>query len=231
MDNLSKNVFGGKRLGFKNGKLPRYYTGKYDDDTYKKMIYGYSGIDDERPQYQQFVDKGTPKEVALRWTKDLVDSYPEVYYLDGGTLPEITVKPDPNSMSTALLTTYYPWSRDYPVTGHSTLQLLHHNDDDFESASGGFVTAYGSDPWYNFVTNNCSDATREAIEYATGKKINPIFFTTPGDVKDFVESNLGGKSEYDRRGFSETVFNIPTKSARKIIEYARKQFAIRYKKK
>ena len=27
MDNLSKNVFGGKRLGFKNGKLPRYKDG------------------------------------------------------------------------------------------------------------------------------------------------------------------------------------------------------------
>jgi hypothetical protein len=28
MDNLSKNVFGGKYLGFKNGKLPGYKNGK-----------------------------------------------------------------------------------------------------------------------------------------------------------------------------------------------------------
>lgn len=212
--------------GYKNGKLPGYYTGKYDDDTYKKMVYGRNDIDDKQPQYQRFVDKGTPKEVALRWTKDLVDSYPESYYLEGPTLPEVTVKPDPNSMSTALLTTYYPWSVEFPVTGHSTLELIH--DDE---GSSGFVTAYMSDPWYNFITNNCSDATRNAIESATGKKINPMFFTTPGDVKDFVENNLGGKSKYDRRGFSETVFDIPTKQARKIVEYARKQSAIIHKMK
>jgi hypothetical protein len=96
-----------------------------------------------------------------------------------------------------------------------------HNDDE-DDGRNGFVTSYSSDPWYNFVTNNCSDATRSAIESATGKKINPVFFTTPGDVKDFVEKELGGKSEYNKDyGYSETVFTIPTSQARKIVEYAK----------
>lgn len=209
---------------YKDGKLPGYKDGIYDDNTYKKMIYGRKSIDDEEPQYQRFINEGVPEDVALSWTKSVVNNFPDSYYVEGPTLPEITVKPDPNSMSTALLTTYYPWSEEFPVTGHSTLELVHDSGE-----YSGFVTSYGTDPWYNFVTNNCSDATREAIESATGKKINPFFFTTPGDVKDFVENNLGGKSEYDRRGFSETTFNIPTKQARKIIEYAKKQSFIRVK--
>ncbi|WP_279148547.1 hypothetical protein [Segatella bryantii] len=210
--------------GLKNGKLPRYRGGKHNDDIYKNMIYGRHEVEDKEPQYQKFINNGVPEKTALRWTKEIVNAYPDNYFVEGPTLPEVTIKPDPNSMSTALLTTYYPWSVDFPVTGHSTLELIH--DDE---GSSGFVTAYMDDPWYNFITNNCSDATRNAIESATGKKINPMFFTTPGDVKDFVENNLGGKSKYDRRGFSETIFNIPTKQARKIVEYARKQSAIIHK--
>ena len=220
---------------WKNGKqpykdgLPAYDDGtkdisNYDDVIYKNM---YWQGNDVSPEYQQYVRGGTPEDVSLSFVKEQVNRYPDQYYIKGPTLPEVVVKPDPDSTSTALLTTYYPWSDDFPVTGHSTLRLTH-NRDDWDSASAAFITAYGSDPWYNFVTNNCSDATRKAIEFATGKKINPVFFTTPGDVKDFVESELGGKSEYRTDGSVETVFNIPTKQARRLVEYSKRLNKIRF---
>jgi len=47
-----------------------------------------------------------------------------------------------------------------------------------------------SDDGYNLVTNNCADATRCALEDISGKKMNPYFFTTPGDVLDFFKKNF-----------------------------------------
>ena len=41
-------------------------------------------------------------------------------------------------------------------------------------------------------TNNCSDATRCALEKTFNKKINPFLFTTPGDVQDFALEELHG---------------------------------------
>ena len=45
---------------------------------------------------------------------------------------------------------------------------------------------------YNLFTNNCSDATREALEKTFNKKVNPFLFTTPGDVQDFALEELRG---------------------------------------
>ena len=99
-------------------------------------------------------------------------------------LPDITVRP------TYLdLTTYYPLRSDY-ITGHSALRgvkdtngsmYIDHNGDYF------YISRKPKHAGYNFVTNNCSDATREALEAATGNKINPYLFTTPGDVQDFFK--------------------------------------------
>lgn len=99
-------------------------------------------------------------------------------------LPDITVRP------TYLdLYTYYPLVSDY-ITGHSVLRgvkdtsggmYINHNDGSF------YISRKPENAGYNFVTNNCSDATREALEAATGNKINPYLFTTPGDVQDFFK--------------------------------------------
>jgi len=52
------------------------------------------------------------------------------------------------------------------------------------------INKQSSDSGYNFITNNCADATRCALEAITGKKMNPNFFTTPGDVLDFFKENF-----------------------------------------
>lgn len=76
------------------------------------------------------------------------------------------------------------------------------------------------DPGYNLLFNNCSDATREALERATGKKINPWFFTTPGDVRSFAENVLGGTSYDNGDGSVETYINLPQYQINEIAKYA-----------
>jgi hypothetical protein len=82
------------------------------------------------------------------------------------------------------LKTDYPFSSRTPI-GHSTLIV---------PTSGGklFNISKGPhNPDYNLLCNNCSDATREALEIAFNRKMNPFLFTTPGDVRDFAIEELG----------------------------------------
>lgn len=88
------------------------------------------------------------------------------------------VKPEP---MWATLNTYYPIVSEYPYTGHSELDISDNKGKHITT-----ITKYGDDFDYNLVTNNCSDATRCAIEEIFGESINPMFFTTPGDVKTFL---------------------------------------------
>jgi hypothetical protein len=67
------------------------------------------------------------------------------------------------------------------------------------------------DSGYNLVTNNCADATRCALETISGKKMNPYFFTTPGDVLDFFKENFDVrkvKNDGKRRGQETWYTNI-----------------------
>lgn len=92
------------------------------------------------------------------------------------------------------LDTYYPIISSYPWTGHSSLQvsgLIPNYQGDAQIGSL-YIDKGGNDKDYNLVTNNCSDATRCALEKIFDKKINPILFTTPGDVQDFALDELGG---------------------------------------
>jgi hypothetical protein len=66
---------------------------------------------------------------------------------------------------------------------------------------------------YNLVTNNCSDATRCAVEQIFGEKINPILFTTPGDVQDFVAEKTGQKPVKEDKGLTSLTFNVPFATA------------------
>ena len=123
----------------------------------------------------------------------------------GGELEPAVVKPKPYIGE---LNTYYPVISEYPFTGHSEL-ILYNNDGIY----AGHVTKHGTDHDYNLVTNNCSDATRCAVEQVFGKKINPILFTTPGDVQDFVVEQTGSKPHLSDRGRTSVTFEIPFATA------------------
>lgn len=99
------------------------------------------------------------------------------YQFNAGELPEVKIGPE---QLYAELNTYYPITSRYPFTGHSEIITP-------EKSS---ISLSGSAKKYNLITNNCSDATRCALENVFGKKVNPIAFTTPGDVRDFASENL-----------------------------------------
>lgn len=99
------------------------------------------------------------------------------YQFNAGELPEVKIGPE---QLYAELNTYYPITSRYPFTGHSEIITP-------EKSS---ISLSGVARKYNLITNNCSDATRCALENVFGKKVNPIAFTTPGDVRDFASENL-----------------------------------------
>lgn len=106
-------------------------------------------------------------------------------FADGG--------PEKNAIvSYAKLDTYYPFISDYPYTGHSSLNIT----DTIEGhKSNKTITNRFRNKGYNLLTNNCSDATREALEKTFNQKLNPFLFTTPGDVQDFALEKLHGVPE------------------------------------
>lgn len=122
----------------------------------------------------------------------------------GGELEPSVVKPAPYK---GVLNTYYPLISTYP-TGHSSLNL--YNSDGKIVVS---INKSGRDHDYNFVTNNCSDATRRAVEQIFNEKINPFLFTTPGDVQDFVAEKTGQNPVKEDTGKTTLEFNIPFATA------------------
>lgn len=123
----------------------------------------------------------------------------------GGELEPAVVKPAPLY---GVLNTYYPVISEFPFTGHSELQIV-----DFGWDKPLTISKYGTDHDYNLVTNNCSDATRCAVEKIFGEKINPVLFTTPGDVQDFVAEKTGQKPVKEDVGQTSLGFNIPFATA------------------
>lgn len=90
------------------------------------------------------------------------------------------------------LDTYYPTNKDFPI-GHSelTVEDYHDNGDPMLLE----ISKYPDENDYNLISNNCSDATRCALEKLTGKKMNPFLFTTPGDTLDFFRKNFDVKKD------------------------------------
>ena len=83
----------------------------------------------------------------------------------------------------AVLDTYYPFiNKWYPYTGHSSLRIIDKDKDNDIYRSYILSKSPRRSKDYNLFTNNCSDATRCALEKTFNKKINPFLFTTPGDV-------------------------------------------------
>lgn len=102
---------------------------------------------------------------------------------DGSTLlDEVQVYP---KTGTLILSTFYPGLKYLP--GHSMADLV----PDFRKSGAkyGWVDKGIDAKDYNLVTNNCADGTCELLETVFGEKLNPWFFTTPGDVRDFAKKH------------------------------------------
>lgn len=122
----------------------------------------------------------------------------------GGELEPAVVKPKPYL---GILNTHYPIISKYPFTGHSELDLC-----DSNGVYVDHISKYGDDYDYNLVTNNCSDATRRAVEQIFNEKINPSLFTTPGDVRDFLLKK-GVDTVDTAKGVETQYFEIPFATA------------------
>lgn len=110
---------------------------------------------------------------------------------------------------TITLNTYYPFHKRYKI-GHSNLQLrdgvLNRK---YGKEKGGFVyiNTEATDPYYNLITNNCSDDTRKVLEAAFQKKINPFLFTTPEDMRDFA-TEQGAIDKFNKRNITQQLLNV-----------------------
>ena len=160
--------------------------------------------------YDNYIKLGFPEQEAYEYLNNEFNKYPDQFNVYAGELPEVVVTPNKNDRHDVVLTTYYPGVSKYWATGHSKLITPGKNEIDVMS----------NDPEYNLILNNCSDATREALEQATGKKMNPWFFTTPGDVRSFAENVLGGQSVDIGDGSVDTYINLPQYQINKIAQYA-----------
>lgn len=124
--------------------------------------------------------------------------------IEGGELPEVTVIPN-----NIYLHTYRPIiDSAYKKTGHSTLisQPLWKGGRNGEYLGPGInISNDGNNSNYNLLLNNCSDATRRALEAISGDSLNPVFFTTPGDVKDYAEDKMGGVTHYQNGHYVTTI--------------------------
>lgn len=127
--------------------------------------------------------------------------------IEGRVLPEVVVYP-----TNLDLYTYYPIVSEYKYTGHSALYGTNPNPD----ISGFNLSKKRDAKNYNLLTNNCSDATREALEYLTGKPLNHYLFTTPGDVQDYFKENFETREVPAPKGTSHLRVNISLSDLEKI---------------
>ena len=127
------------------------------------------------------------------------------------------------------LKTYKPLHKDYPFTGHSSLDIP--IDEDTAYTQGGYLpygisvdkTSNSKD--YNLITNNCADATLGALNYIFGTKEKPLLFTTPGDVRDYAINKLHGKVTRDKDRIDTILIprnkNNAKKISKKALEWAK----------
>ena len=98
--------------------LPKYEDGTFPDSFYKNLYNDkWNNSTPDVDFYQEAFDYSEKE--ALDYEKFLYSRYPEDYSVYGGQLPGVTVKPDPNSMSTVRLYTYYPGTSRYRFSGPS----------------------------------------------------------------------------------------------------------------
>lgn len=135
----------------------------------------------------------------------------------GVMLPEVEVYP-----THLTLDTFYPLVSKYPFTGHSALTATDTSPRTFRVSR---IDKRSDDAGYNLVTNNCADATREALEAISGKEMKPFLFTTPGDVQDFFVENFPTRIIRDKQGRTTLQTNISKAEADIVRHLQRKQHA------
>ena len=185
------------------------YSGKTSDYNPRGTVGGewrnYEGKEYYIPSESQFANSDINLEETKRY---LSQADPNVMISMIGA-PDSMLTPEEirrrNMAKYARLNTYYPITSDYTWTGHSSLTASRLNPN--FTLTSKKIDKGGKSKDYNLVTNNCSDATREGLEYVFGKKIDPVFFTTPGDVEDFAKESLGGVERYN----GDTMFDPKVK--------------------
>ena len=88
------------------------------------------------------------------------------------------------------LETYIPFSRNpYKLTGHSSIRFPDNN----------YISKGGEDNTYNLLTDNCADATSEALAYIYNiPKPSGIGITTPWGIQEWALSHIqGAKKNYN----------------------------------
>ena len=122
------------------------------------------------------------------------------------------------------LKTYKPLHKEYPFTGHSSLDIP--IDEDTAYTQGQYspyvisVDKTSQSKDYNLITNNCADATLGALNYIFGTKEKPFLFTTPGDVRDYAINKLHGKVTRDKDGIDTILIPRNKNNAKKISKRA-----------
>ena len=127
------------------------------------------------------------------------------------------------------LKTYKPLHKEYPFTGHSSLNIP--IDEDTAYTQGQYspyvisVDKTSNSKDYNLITNNCADATLGALNYIFGTKEKPLLFTTPGDVRDYAINKLHGKVTRDKDRIDTILIprnkNNAKKISKKALEWAK----------
>lgn len=100
------------------------------------------------------------------------------------------------------LETYIPFSRNpYKLTGHSSIRFPDNN----------YISKGGEDNTYNLLTDNCADATSEALAYIYNiPKPSGIGITTPWGIQEWTLSHIqGAKKNYNNEKGGITRVMLP----------------------
>ena len=100
------------------------------------------------------------------------------------------------------LETYIPFSRNpYKLTGHSSIRFPDNN----------YISKGGEDNTYNLLTDNCADATSEALAYIYNiPKPSGIGITTPWGIQEWALSHIqGAKKNYNNEKGGITRVMLP----------------------
>ena len=100
------------------------------------------------------------------------------------------------------LETYIPFRRNpYELTGHSSIRFPDNN----------YISKGGEDNTYNLLTDNCADATSEALAYIYNiPKPSGIGITTPWGIQEWALSHIqGAKKTYNNEKWGITTVMLP----------------------
>ena len=113
---------------------------------------------------------------------------------------------------TITLETYIPFRRNpYNLTGHSSIQFPDNN----------YISKGGKDNTYNLLTDNCADATSEALAYIYNiPKPSGIGITTPWGIQEWALSHIqGAKKKHNNEKWGVTTVMLPIMNSEQYKRY------------